>query len=326
MDETLIERARRGNKEAMTTLIQTLWHDDYYVAEPASEDFFYVGKRAALPLISVLRDRTAPFQPRILAAEALNRLDSPEGTAAQIAVMQDPVDDLDVRRVLVGYVASAGDEQALGPLIDLAFNERADRTMRCSAVVSLGMLLDQRAIAPLLILARGDDPELRQRAHKALDRLGGADRYLTGGPPDDQSFPQRFRSPFPTLSPPAGSVHRIRSGTGSHFHATYNVSIETTLSLSEVCHHYEHPLKRARWAKHGSATRDSECWSEWGFETKWFRRGTVRLQIQESTNTDREYRIELAARWQPARWFSLNWLRDPFTDDDSDARETPSPT
>jgi hypothetical protein len=325
MDETLIERARRGNKEAMTSLIQTLWHDDYYVAETASEDFFYVGKRAVLPLISVLRDRTAPFQPRILAAEALNRVGSSEGTAAQIAVIQDQVDDLDVRRVLVDYVATLGDEQALGPLIDLAFDEMADRRMRCTAVASLGKLLDQRAIAPLLIPARGDDPELRQRARKALDWLGSADRYLTEGPPDDQSFPQRFRSPFPTINPPVGSAHRLRSASGSRFHAIYEVSIETTLSLSEVCHHYEHVLKRARWSKQGSATRDSECWSEWGFETKWFRRGTARLQIQESTNTDREYRIELAARWQPARWFSLSWLRDPFTDD-SDARETPSPT
>lgn len=310
VDESLIAAARRGNRKALELLLATLSHDDYYQAEAASEAFRHVGRRSIPPLLAILRDRQATRQARVLAAEALNSLGSREGTAAQLELLQDPTEEIEVRRVLAHYVSSIGDERALEPLTRIALDDGADRQMRLGAIAGLGRLLDPRGAVPLLRLVQHSDPGLRRTADRALDRLGGPQAAENLGPP-----PRRFRNPVPALHPPAGSTYRDRACGGNHFVLTNEAVIASPLDLAAVAHHYRTQMTAAHWRHRETRAAGGEIVIEWRRRTKWFPTATAWLTVRRDDQHEGLYRLEFTCRWQPAHWFPLDWVECPFDAD-----------
>jgi hypothetical protein len=308
-----VEEARRGSKKALATLLEGLADEDVYRAETASDALSYVGKRALNPLLARLHDRGAPEGIRALAARSLSLMDMPEATAAILSVVQAPDEDIQFRRYVASRLAIIDSDEALRVLMELVVNEDADREMRSAALLNSGFF-DLRAVAPLLQAAQGEDRELRRRAVRVLDELGGAERYLHEGPPQLGPPPRRFRQPLPLLPPPPGGRHF----PGPHWDSLNmssqrgRITLLCDLSLPAVHEYYESRLARAGFACVERHLSKKIAWSRWTFDTAWCRDGVARLVIRQPEEEVNGYGLEVVARWYPTHRFDLGLLHSPF--------------
>jgi HEAT repeat protein len=151
------QRARAGDLRAIPVLIGMLSDAGEYVDEAASDALWSIGQPAVLPLMALLLDRTAPSAARMWAARSLTYIEDSRSAQPMLDVIQDPAEDIQLRRVLALYLGRVGHSDVLEPLLELVADPAADGEMRLNAAHALGELRDARAVEPLRRLLEGED-------------------------------------------------------------------------------------------------------------------------------------------------------------------------
>jgi len=152
------------DERAVASLVVALMDSDGDIQDMAAQALVRTGKPAVAPLVRVLRVAGNPFRRRVV--EVLVRT---RGLAIKplIDVLGD--ENAEVRLTASEVLVKMG-KPALGSLRGALKNSRP--CVRLEAATALGLIGDPTAVKPLVQAIRGRDRELRQRAARALVRIG----------------------------------------------------------------------------------------------------------------------------------------------------------
>jgi HEAT repeat protein len=152
------------DERAAASLVVALMDLDSDIQDTAAQALVRTGKPAVVPLVRVLRVAGNPFRRRV--AEVLARTRS-LAVKPLIDVLGD--ENAEVRLAASEALVKMG-KPALGSLRGALKDPKPG--VRLEAATALGLIGDQAAVNPLIQAMKGRDRELRQRAAKALVRIG----------------------------------------------------------------------------------------------------------------------------------------------------------
>ncbi|GHO83558.1 HEAT repeat domain-containing protein [Dictyobacter formicarum] len=177
--EPLIRRAAAcalgdlGDRRAVLPLIALLTDPDFETRGSAIKALGLLGDRRAIePLCSLLQQDQIPCR-RIFIVESLDRLGATQAVDSLIALLQDPLEDDEVRALSIEALGHLGDKCAVPFLLAVITDSVADdaNEMRWRAAVALGQLGDPRAIDTLSRYRTDPEPIMRMAVIAALRQL-----------------------------------------------------------------------------------------------------------------------------------------------------------
>jgi HEAT repeat protein len=152
------------DERAVASLVVALMDTDSDIQDMAAQALVRTGKPAVAPLMRVLRVAGDPFRRRVV--ETLVRT---RGLAVKPLVDALGDENAEVRLMASEALVKIG-RPALGSLRGALNSSKP--SVRLEAATALGLIGDQTAVKPLVRAIRGRDHELRQRAARALARMG----------------------------------------------------------------------------------------------------------------------------------------------------------
>lgn len=152
------------DRRAVASLVLALMDPDSEIQDMAAQALVITGKPAIAPLVRVLRVASNPFRRRV--AEVLVRA---RGLAVKPLIDALGDENAEVRLTASEALMKIG-RPALPRLRRALKNSKP--AIRLEAATALGLIGDPRAVVPLVQAMKGKDRDLRQRAARALVRIG----------------------------------------------------------------------------------------------------------------------------------------------------------
>ncbi len=154
-----------GDQRAVEPLIETLNDENQEARFEAGRALGEIrSPNATQALIEALQDRSNIE--RWIFAEALGNIGDARSVEALIRALNDEVEEVAVEASKALVVVG---KAAVLPVISLLKNTNSD--LRWWAVIILGYIKDERAIAPLKEVLHDEDPTIRERATKAIETI-----------------------------------------------------------------------------------------------------------------------------------------------------------
>jgi HEAT repeat protein len=149
---------------AAASLVVALMDSDSEIQDTAAQALVRTGRPAMAPLVRVLRVAGDPIRRRVADVLVMTR-----GPAVRPLVEALGDENAEVRLTASKALVKIG-KPALPRLRSALKNSKP--VIRLEAATALGLTGDPRAVAPLVQAMKGRDQDLRQRAAKALVRIG----------------------------------------------------------------------------------------------------------------------------------------------------------
>jgi len=152
------------DRRAVASLVIALMDSDDDIQDLAARALMRTGKPAIAPLVRVLKVAGNPFRRRV--AEVLVKT---RGLAVKPLINALGDENVELRLIASEALVKIG-TPALRPLRSAL--KSSTPAVRLEAATALGLTGDPRAVVPLIQAMKGRDRDLRQRAAKALLRIG----------------------------------------------------------------------------------------------------------------------------------------------------------
>ncbi|GLV54851.1 hypothetical protein KDH_17480 [Dictyobacter sp. S3.2.2.5] len=178
-DEPLIRRAAAcalgdlSDQRAVLPLIDALTDPDFETRSGAIKSLGLLGDRRAIePLCSLLQQDRIPYR-RVFIIGALDRLGATQAVRPLIALLQNSLEEEEVRAASIETLGHLGDKSATPFLLNFVTDFVAGdaNELRWRAVVALGQLGDTRAIDRLSRYRTDPEPVMRMAVISALRQL-----------------------------------------------------------------------------------------------------------------------------------------------------------
>lgn len=139
--------------------------------ETRAEAIKYLGSERYAPAVPYLAQLVEESDPgtRFLAAQALSKLGDEAEAAVPALLKALRADDMYLRMAITGALINIGNPAVPG-LVKALFDR--NNAVRRASAKALGKIGNKRAIKPLLVAVKDQDPALRKLCQEALDRLG----------------------------------------------------------------------------------------------------------------------------------------------------------
>lgn len=138
--------------------------------ESRAEAIKYLGQERYAPAVPYLAQLVEEADPgtRFLAAQALSKIGDEAEAAVSSLLIGLRADDMYLRMAITGALINIGNPSVPG-LVKALFDK--NKAVRRASAKALGKIGNKRAIKPLQVAVKDQDPGVRKMCQEALDRL-----------------------------------------------------------------------------------------------------------------------------------------------------------